>query len=296
MAEVNTKVPAPEKKLKKESQTMAVIKRILKNPTATVGFALFIALVLMAIFGPMVSPYNYAQMDMKSTFQFPSLKHPCGTDNLGRDLLTRIMFGARYSLSMGFAAVIFSAAVGIVLGACVGYFGGTFDNLVMRFLDIFQAIPGMLLTIAISTALGTGVGNTILAMSISRMPGLVRITRSAVMKIRGDEFLEAAEAIGCSHFRRIFVHTLPNSLAPVIVEVTMGVANTILALSSLSYVGLGVQPPIPEWGALLSGGKLYIRTYPYMIIFPGLIIAITVLALNLAGDGLRDALDPKLKQ
>ena len=290
------KNPERKKSEKRESQTMAVVKRLIKNPTATVGFIIFILLVIMAIAAPYVTPYGYAQMNMKETFMSPCLAHPLATDNLGRDMLSRIMYGARYSLSMGFAAVAFSALIGIVIGAFVGYFGGTLDNLVMRFLDIFQSIPGMLLTIAISTAMGSGVFNTILAISISRIPGLARITRSAVMKIRGDEFLEAAEAIGCSHVRRIFVHVLPNSLAPVIVEVTMGIANTIMSLASLSYIGLGVQPPIPEWGALLSAGKGYIRTYPYLIIFPGIAIALTVLALNLAGDGLRDALDPKLKQ
>jgi peptide/nickel transport system permease protein len=196
---------------------------------------------------------------------------------------------------MGFISMIAAATVGVLLGALCGYIGGRFDFTVMRFLDIFQAIPGMLLTIAISAALGAGFDKTILALAISRIPAIARITRSSVMKVSGNEFLEAAEAIGCSNIRRIFVHVLPNSLAPVIVEITMGIASTVLVLASLSYIGLGIQPPTPEWGAMLSAAKGYIRTYPYMIFFPGVFIASTVLALNLAGDGLRDALDPKLK-
>ncbi len=282
-------------KIKKESQFMAIIKRLVHNPTASTGFVIFFILVLLAIFAPLVTPYKYTEMNMRETFQGPSWKHLCGTDNLGRDIFTRIIYGGRYSLSTSFIAMFAAATLGVLIGAFVGYFGGAFDNIVMRILDVFQAMPGMLLTIAIAAALGAGFDKTILALSIARIPRLARISRSSVMKVRGNEFLEAAEAIGCSHLRRIFVHVLPNSLAPVIVEVTMGVANTVLILSSLSYIGLGIQPPTPEWGAMLSAAKGYIRTYPYMILFPGLFIAITVLALNLAGDGLRDALDPKLK-
>ena len=286
---------AQPKKLKKESQFMVVAKRIIRNPTAAIGFIIFLVLLFLAIFAPILTPYKYTQMDMQSTFLGPSLKHPCGTDNLGRDILTRLLYGGRYSLSMGFISMLAAATAGVVIGALCGFYLGKFDFAVMRFLDIFQAIPGMLLTIAIAAALGAGFDKTIFALAISRIPAMARITRGSVMKVRQNEFIEAAEAIGCSHFRRIFLHVLPNSLAPVIVEITMGVATTVITLSSLSYIGLGVQPPIPEWGAMLSAAKGYIRTYPYMILFPGLFIAVTVLALNLAGDGLRDALDPKLK-
>lgn len=295
MAKPREKVKAADR-IKKESQFMAVVKRIIKNPTAATGFIIFFIMVLLAIFAPLLTPYDYAQMDMTSTFQGPSLKHICGTDNLGRDIFTRLIYGGRYSLSMGFISMSAAATGGVILGALCGYFGGKFDFAVMRFLDIFQAIPGMLLTIAISAALGSGFDKTIFALAITRVPSIARLTRSSAMKLRGDEFVEAAEAIGCSQFRRIFVHVLPNSLAPVIVEVTMGIANTVITLSSLSYIGLGIQPPTPEWGAMLSAAKAYIRTYPYMIVFPGLFIATTVLSLNLAGDGLRDALDPRLKQ
>jgi peptide/nickel transport system permease protein len=292
MAQIHKAQPA---KLKKESQFMVVVKRIIRNPTAAAGFIIFLALVLLAIFAPILTPYNYTQMDMKSIFLGPSLTHPCGTDNLGRDIFTRLIYGGRYSLSMGFISMLAAATGGVIIGALCGFFLGKFDFAVMRFLDIFQAIPGMLLTIAISAALGAGFDKTIFALAIARVPAIARITRGSVMQVRQNEFIEAAEAIGCSHFRRIFLHVLPNSLAPVIVEITMGIANTVLTLSSLSYIGLGIQPPIPEWGAMLSAARGYIRTYPYMILFPGLFIATTVLSLNLAGDGLRDALDPKLK-
>ena len=291
----NTSAAIAERKLRKEKQFVIVIKRLFKSPTATAGIIIFGVLALLAIFSPVITPYHYAEINPSTRFLSPSWTHPCGTDNLGRDIFTRILFGGRYSLSMGFIAVFVSATFGILIGSLCGYFGGRLDNYVMRFLDIFQAIPGMLLTIAIAAALGSGFDKTILALAVSHIPQQARITRSSVMKVRGNEFIEAAEAIGCNQFRRIFIHVLPNSLAPVLVQVTMEIANTILILSSLSYIGLGIQPPIPEWGAMLSAGRAYIRTYPYMIIFPGLFIAITVLALNLAGDGLRDALDPRLK-
>jgi peptide/nickel transport system permease protein len=235
-------------------------------------------------------------MDIKSKFIFPCLQHLFGTDEIGRDILTRVLYGGRYSLSIGFIAIGSSCIVGSIIGAFCGYYGGMIDNIIMRFLDIFQALPGMLLTITISAALGTGFDKTILALAIGRIPGFARMMRSSIMNVRGNEFIEAAEAIGCGQLRRIFKHAVPNALAPVIVEMTMGIANCVLTLSSLSYIGLGVQPPTPEWGAMLSSAKAYIRSYPYMIIFPGIFIALTVLSLNLAGDGLRDALDPKLKK
>ncbi len=287
---------APVKKLKKESQFHAVFMRFIKNKSALTGIIIFAILVILAIISPYITGYSYTKLSAREKFQTPSAAHWFGTDEMGRDLLTRVLYGGRYSLSIGFLAIGSACIVGVVIGAFCGYFGGWVDMIVMRLLDIFQALPGMLLTITISAAFGAGFVNTILALAIGRIPGFARMMRSSIMKVRSSEYLEAAEAIGCSEMRRIFKHAVPNSLAPSIVELTMGIANCVLTLSSLSYIGLGVQPPIPEWGALLSAGKLYIRTYPHIILFPGLFIAITVLSLNLAGDGLRDALDPKLKQ
>lgn len=283
------------KTVRKESSSRAVFLRLVHNPSAMSGFAVFIILVVLAILAPYITPYQYDKLDVSSIFQLPSAQHWFGTDKFGRDVLTRILYGGRYSLSISFISVVFAALAGIALGALCGYFGGTFDDVVMRFLDIFQAIPGILLTICISAALGSGFDKTIFALSITRVPGITRLMRGSVMKVKDMEYLEAAESIGCSKMRMIFKYCVPNAIAPVIVNVTMGVASTVLSLSSLSYLGLGIRPPIPEWGALLNEAKAEILTRPYMIIFPGIFIALTVLSLNLLGDGLRDALDPKLK-
>ena len=280
---------------RKQSASAAVLKRLRKNKTAMVGLIVFAILALSAVFAPMLTPYGYATMDLKIAFQGPSTAHWFGTDDLGRDILTRILYGGRYSLTIGIISVAFALVVGVIIGTIAGYFGGMADNLIMRFLDIFQSIPGLLLTIAISAALGSGFDKTVLALSISRIPAFARVLRASIMRVRDQEYLEAAESIGCGKFRMIMRYVLPNSLAPLIVEATMGVANTVLTAASLSYIGLGVQPPTPGWGAMLSGAKGYIRDYSYMLTFPGLFIALTVLCLNMLGDGLRDALDPKLK-
>ena len=285
-----------QKSYEKQNQFLEVLKRLVKNKTAVAGFIIFIILALASICAPLLTPYSYSTPSPAEALQGPSAAHIFGTDNLGRDLFTRILYGGRVSLGLSLLAVAFSTICGVVIGAICGYFGKGLDNVVMRLLDIIQAIPAMLLTIIIATSLGTGLDKTVLALGIGPIPLMARLTRSSVMKASSFEYVEAAEAIGCSQFRRIFMHVLPNSLAPMIVEASMGVASTILSLSSLSYIGLGVQPPTPEWGALLSGAKLYMRSHPYLIIFPGVFIALTVLALNLAGDGLRDALDPRLRQ
>lgn len=282
-------------KEKRESAGKAAVKRLRKNKMAMFGLLIFILLTLSAIFAPFLSPYGYAALDMKHAFQGPSAAHWFGTDDLGRDIFTRILYGGRYSLSIGIISVGFALVIGVVIGTIAGYFGGMVDNLIMRFLDIFQSIPGLILTIAISAALGSGFDKTILALSISRVPGFARVLRASIMRVRDQEYLEAAESIRCGKFRIIMKYVLPNSWAPLIVEATMGVANTVLTAASLSYIGLGVQPPTPEWGAMLSGAKGYIRDYSYMLTFPGLFIALTVLCLNMLGDGLRDALDPRLK-
>lgn len=282
-------------KQKKESANAAAIKRLRKNKTAMFGLLIFTLLALSAIFAPLLTPYGYATLDMKNAFQGPSAAHWFGTDDLGRDIFTRILYGGRYSLTIGIISVSFALVVGIIIGTIAGYFGGMVDNLIMRFLDIFQSIPGLILTIAISAALGSGFDKTILALSISRIPSFARVLRASIMRVREQEYLEAAESIRCGKFRIIMKYVLPNSWAPLIVEATMGVANTVLTAASLSYIGLGVQPPTPEWGAMLSGAKGYIRDYSYMLTFPGIFIALTVLCLNMLGDGLRDALDPRLK-
>ena len=294
MAEIAVK-KTKVKKQKQVSEFGAAMRRLAKNKTAMIGLGIFVVLLVLAILSPVINPYDYAAPNVKDRCQGPSMKHWFGTDELGRDIFSRIMYGGRYSLTIGLIATLSSMLAGIVLGAVAGFFGGWVDNLIMRFLDVVQSIPGLLLTICVSAALGTGFDKTILALSVSRIPGMARTLRASVMQTRNEEYVEAAGVIGCSTFRTIVKYVLPNSFAPLLVSATMGIANTILTTASLSYIGLGIQPPTPEWGAMLSAAKKFIRDYPYMLIFPGLFIAITVLSLNMLGDGLRDALDPKLK-
>ena len=277
------------------SNGFAVLSRLARNRNAVIGLIIFVALILSVILIPIFSGYGMSDMDMANKCQGPSAAHPFGTDDFGRDIFIRIFYGGRYSLSISLIAVALSTAGGMAIGAVAGYFGGTVDNLLMRILDAIQAIPSLLLTIIVSTVLGTGFDKTILALAITRIPGTVRLLRASVLQTREEQYLEAAEAIGCSHLRRILRYVLPNSWSPIIVHATMGVANTVLSLASLSYIGLGISPPTPEWGAMLSMARGYLRDYPYMLIFPGLFICLTVLSLNMFGDGLRDALDPKLK-
>lgn len=284
-----------DNKYRKENAFVVLAKRMSRNKNAMFGLVMFAILVLAIIIVPIVSPYEYDKMDVMAIKQVPSSLHWFGTDDLGRDIFTRVFYGGRYSLTISIAAVLLSTSVGMLIGAIAGYFGGISDTLIMRMLDVIQAIPSTLLTIIISAALGTGVDKTIVAIAIGTIPGNVRLLRGTVMQTRENQYLEAAEAIGCSTARRIIKYVIPNSWSPLIVSATMGVAKAILELAALSYIGLGVQPPTPEWGAMLSGARGFLRDYPHMLIFPGLFIAISVLSLNMFGDGLRDALDPKLK-
>ncbi|QQO11402.1 ABC transporter permease [Breznakiella homolactica] len=286
---------AADPEIRKHSNFAALMGRLRKNNAAMLGLIIFLVLVLIAVFSPLIMPYPYDHMDLINAYSPPSAEHWFGTDDLGRDVLSRIMYGGRYSLSIGIIATGFSVLIGMAIGAVAGYFGGRVDNLIMRFMDIIQAVPGLLLTIAISAVLGSGFDKTIMALGLSNIPNYVRIVRASIMSIRKMEYLEAAESINCRNSRIILHHALPNALSPVIVQATMGVANTVLTAASLSFIGLGVQPPTPEWGAMLSAGRNFIRDYPHMVIFPGVFIMISVLALNMLGDGLRDALDPKLK-
>lgn len=290
MAQNNTKNTK-----KKESMTIITLRRLQKNKTAMAGLVILILMLAIAVLAPVLAPYDYTETDLFATFGTPSLKHPFGTDELGRDILSRLMVGSRYSLKIGFISVAISSVIGIALGSICGYFGGKVDSWIMRIMDIFQALPALVMAIAICAVLGPGVRNCIISIAISGIPGYVRMARASVLNIRKMEYLEAATAINCSTSTIIIKHILPNALAPLIVQMTMGVANGILSASSLSFIGLGVQPPMPEWGAMLSAGRNYIRNYPHMVMFPGITIMLCILSLNMLGDGLRDALDPKLK-
>lgn len=281
--------------LKKESNFKVVAGRLFSNKVAIAAGICLILVILLAVFSPWIAPYEYDVIDMSSMNQSPNLRHLFGTDNLGRDILSRLMYGGRYSLTISIIAVVCAVVIGMAVGAVAGFFGGTFDNVLMRILDIIQAIPDMILTIAISAALGSGFDKTVMALALSRIPAFARLLRINVLKVRTMEYVEAAEAIGCSKFRRIVKHIIPNSWTPLIISGTMQVASVILSLAALSYIGLGIEQPLPEWGAMLSAARGYIREYPYQLIFPGCAIALCVLCLNLLGDGLRDALDPKLR-
>ena len=281
---------------RKEGIVIQTIRRLRTNSTAMFGLIVLALLILLSVFAPVIAPYHYTEMDMLQLNAAPSLKHLFGTDSLGRDILSRLIYGGRYSIFLGFSASVLSMAAAIVLGSLAGYFGGWVDNVVLRICDVVQAIPGILLSIVISAVLGPGFFNTILALAIGGIPSGIRLTRAQILSVRSEEYLEAAASVNCSSMRIMFRHILPNILSPLIVGFTMGIGNTIMLASSLSFIGLGVQPPAPEWGAMLSAGRDFIRNYPWQIIFPGIFVFVTVLSINLFGDGLRDALDTKMKK
>ena len=283
---------------KKRSQWVGVWRRLKRNKMAVLGLIILIILVLLAVFADVIANYDNVviKQNLAHRLQGPSAAHWLGTDEFGRDIFARLVHGTRVSLQVGIVAVGISIVIGGILGAVAGYYGGKLDNTIMRIMDIFLAVPSILLAIAIVSALGPSIINLMLAISISSVPSYARIVRASVLSIRDQEFIEAAKAIGASNTRIIFRHIIPNSLAPVIVQATLGVASAILSTAGLSFIGLGIQPPAPEWGSMLSGGRQYLRYAWWVTTFPGVAIMITILSLNLLGDGLRDALDPRLKQ
>lgn len=283
---------------KKRSQWAELWKNLKRNKMALLGLVIIVIIVLLAIFADQIA--NYDQVVIKQNLRMrlkpPSAQHWLGTDEFGRDIFARLVHGARVSLKVGILAVGIAIAIGGFLGAVAGYYGGKLDNIIMRIMDIFLAVPNILLAIAIVSALGPNLLNLMIAVSISSVPRYARIVRASVLSIRDQEFIEAARAIGANDARIICRHIIPNSLAPVIVQGTLGVAGAILSTAGLSFIGLGIQPPAPEWGSMLSGGRQYLRYAWWVTTFPGVSIMITILSLNLLGDGLRDALDPRLKQ
>ncbi len=283
--------------VKKKSQIADVWKRLCRNKTAVLGLVIFGLLALMAIISPIVLDYEtqVIKADYSSTLQAPSAAHWFGTDELGRDILFRVMYGSTVSLSIGIVTVIVALFFGLILGAAAGYYGGKVDMVIMRIMDIFLAIPGTLLAICIVASLGNSIPNLVIAQAVSSIPTFSRVVRGAVITARDAEYVEAARAIGAKDGTIIFKEVLPNSLAPIIVQTTLQVATVILSIAGLSFIGLGIPAPRPEWGAMLSGARAYIRDYSYMCLFPGLAIMTTILSLNLLGDGLRDALDPRLR-
>lgn len=291
MADTTKAVPV---KAKKSSEFKRVMKQLRKNKMAMIGMYILIVEIVLAIISPWIIPYSVTYMDLSNMFAGPSLQHLFGCDDMGRDIFSRILYGGRYSISIGLIAMVISNLFGMIVGAIAGFFGGWVDNLIMRILDIVQAIPGMLLMVVLSAMLGPGFFNTCIAMSVGGIPGAARMLRAQLLKERENEYVEAEYSINCSRARIVINHLIPNCLSPMIVSATMGVAITITMAAGLSFLGLGVQPPLPEWGAMLSAARQFMRQAPHLILFPGAAIAITVLSLNLLGDGLRDALDPKL--
>lgn len=281
---------------KKENQILVILKRLSYNKSAMVGMIIFFLVVLIALFGEMIAPYDYTRVNPVEAMLTPCKEHWFGTDNLGRDIFSRVLVGCKWSLLIGVGAQLIACSGGIILGCISGFFGGKIDQVIMRVCDVVQAIPSVLLNITLAGILGPGVFNTILAMGLSGITGGTRLMRSSIMTVRKKEYLEAASSINCSPARTIIMHALPNAFAPMIVSFTMSIGSGIIGASALTYLGLGVQAPNPEWGALVSAGRNYLKSAPYMTIIPGVCIMIVVLSLNLFGDGLRDALDPKLKK
>ena len=279
----------------RKTRTGMILERLGQNKLAMIGLIIIALLAFMAIFAPVIAPYSPTYQDFSAIYCKPNGEHWFGCDALGRDIFSRCVYGARYSLSLGLAATVFGSAIGLFFGVIVGYIGGRTDNLVMRLMDIVSAIPGMLLAVIISTALGSGFFNTILAMSVGTIPGTIRQTRALCLKERQMEYIEASVSVNCPKLKIMFSHMLPNIISPLIVGMTMGIGFTIMGAAGLSFIGLGIQPPTAEWGAMLSDGRSMILLHPHLMLFPGLMIALTVLSFNLFGDGLRDALDPRLK-
>lgn len=283
-------------KYKKRGHLAELWNGLRKNRMAMLGLFILIVLILLAIFADFIGDYSLVtKMNPKDTLQPPSSQYWFGTDGMGRDIFLRIVHGTRTSLFVGLISVGIALTVGGSLGAIAGYYGGSLDYVIMRALDVLLAVPSILLAITIVSALGSSLINLMIAVGISNIPGFARVVRANVLSIKDQEFIEAAKAIGARDYQIILQHVLPNCMAPIIVYSTLNIAGAIMATAGLSFIGLGVKPPKPEWGSMLSEGRAYMRDHLHVVLFPGLAIMLTILSLNLLGDGLRDALDPKLK-
>lgn len=282
--------------VKSKGQAKEIWRRFRKNRLALIGMVLIIVMILMVALAGIIAPYNFDEQNYAEVLLKPSLQHLCGTDNLGRDIFSRLLYGGRVSLTIGIISVGIGLLCGGTMGAIAGFYGGKIDNVLMRFIDILLAIPSIILAISICAALGPGMTNTMIAVGVSTIPNYARLLRSSMMSIKQQEYVEAARAIGASNKRIICKHIVPNSMSSLIVQASMNVGRAIISAASMSFIGLGIQPPNPEWGAMLSAGRTFFRDYPHMILFPGMAIFFAVLSMNLIGDGLRDALDPRLKR
>ncbi|MDL2327415.1 ABC transporter permease [Ruminococcaceae bacterium OttesenSCG-928-A11] len=286
-----------KRKYKKKSQVRVIWNRFKKNKLALVGMIVF-AIMLVAVLGAdLYLDYDADALEQNISERFltPSAEHWFGTDQFGRDEFARVIYAGRISMFVGIATVAVSLTVGSIIGATAAYYGGKVDNVLMRIMDVFLAIPSTLLAIALISALGSSLFNLILSMGISQIPRMSRIVRSSILSVKDQEFVEAARAFGTNDSRIIFRHILVNAMGPILVQVTQTVARSVITISSLSFVGLGISEPTPEWGSMLSEAKIQMRYYPHLALFPGIAVVLSVMSLTLMGDGLRDAMDPRLR-
>lgn len=282
---------------KRRSQLSSIIYRFSKNKVAMLGLIVFVALLFFVIFAGIFVDYEKDAIAQNVYVRLtpPNKEFIFGTDAFGRNVFARILYGGRLSITLSLITVASSIAIGTIFGAMSAYYGGTLDNVIMRVTDVFMAVPSALMAVTVVAALGISVQNLVIAMIISQIPPKIRIVRSAVLQVKNSDYIEVAKSYGAKDWRVILSHILPNVAGPLIVQTTLSLANILLSIAALGFIGLGVPSPLPEWGTMLSQNKASMRYYPYLVVFPGLAIAITVLALNLIGDGLRDALDPRLK-
>lgn len=295
--------PAMEKLMKKRKYNPSGVstpgreawRRLRKNKTALAGMVIIVFLLLVAALAPIIAPYDFRTQNYQAILQSPSREHPFGTDNLGRDLFSRVVYGTRYSLPIGIACTVVGLLVGGFLGVVAAYFGGRVDNVIMRFIDVIQAIPPVLICISLVAILGNGIVQLIIAIAAGSIQGMTKSVRAAIFMVRNNEYVDASKSIGVSDFKIMLRHLVPNAVGMIVINAVGNISGSILTISTLSYIGIGLVPPTPEWGAILSEGKAYMSIAPHLVLFPGLAIAITVAAFNLFGNGLRDALDPRLK-
>ncbi len=290
--------PAPARAPRKRGKLREVWSRVRRDKAAIGGLIALVLLGLVGIFANQIAPYGYDDQNIPAALTAPGVlrQYPLGTDSVGRDMLSRLIYGTRVSLVAGLSATGIATVLGMLLGGIGGFYGGRLDNAIMRVMDILLAVPGILLAIAVAATLGPGLRNAVVAVGIAAIPIFARVIRGSILSVREMEYIEAARAINARDLRLMLKHVLPNVLAPVIVQFTLVIGHAIMEIAALSFLGLGAQPPIPEWGAMISFGRGYLRDYGYMMTMPGIAIMLTVFSINLLGDGLRDALDPRLKQ
>lgn len=297
--DVKTTKESQGERLKKRSNVGEIWHRLRKNKLSMICLAVLVIMILGIIFAGVLSPYDYAEQDLTQRFALPSKEHLMGCDDYGRDLLTRLLVGGRYSLLIAILSVAIGIICGMVIGALCGFFGKRIDSTLMRIMDVIMSIPGMMLAICISVAMGSGVFNTALALAVGTIPIIARQLRSSTMLINSQEYIEAARSFGESNFKIIMTHVIPNCMAPIIVQASLYIGGAIMGIAGLSFLGLGVQPPTPEWGNILNNGLDFIYDFStrwHVIVFPALFIVVAELCFNLLGDGLRDAMDPRMRK